>query len=162
MPRMNGLPNVPGTDFRKIMAMRPEIARSWNALDELMRFSGVLDPALKEEVRRNVAPISGCLFCASLGDPQESYDDPRWAAAASFARSLAINANNVSDEEWRDLALHFGEEEIVELIAWTSFMLAGEMLGAVLKLNPATPAEKEMYTAWIRSGVAKAQRVAAP
>lgn len=161
MPRMQGPANGQGSEFRKIMAMRPEIAKSWNALDETMRFIGVLDPALKEEVRKNVAQISGCLFCASLGDPQDHYDDPKWAAAASYSRSMAKDPTNVPDDEWGQIQEHFNTEEIVELNAWIAFMYASEMVGAVLKLDPATPALKDMYVNWIRSGIAKAQRASA-
>jgi alkylhydroperoxidase family enzyme len=161
MPRMQGPANGQGSEFRKIMSMRPEIAKSWNALDEVMRFTGVLDPALKEEVRKNVAQVSGCLFCASLGDPQGHYDDPRWAAAAAYSRSMAADPKNVSDLEWAQIEQLFSTEEIVELNAWIAFMYASEMVGAVLKLDPATPALKDMYVNWIRNGISKAQRAAA-
>jgi alkylhydroperoxidase family enzyme len=160
MPRMHGPASGQGSEFRKIMAMRPEIAKSWNALDETMRFTGVLDPALKEEVRKNVAQISGCLFCASLGEPLAAYDDPRWAAAAAYARSMAADPKAVSDQEWEEIEKHFTTEEIVELNAWIAFMYASEMVGAVLKLDPATPALKDIYVNWIRNGIAKAQRAA--
>jgi len=160
MSRIQGKSNVPGTAFRQIMALRPEIAKSWNALDEVARFSGVLAPLLKEEVRRAVAQESGCLFCASLGTPADSYDDPRWAAAVAFARIVAIDSTKVSDDDWHALKVHFNDEEIVELISWIAFMFAGEMIGAVLKLQPATPEQKSMYANWLRSGVEKARRAA--
>jgi alkylhydroperoxidase family enzyme len=161
MPRMQGPANGQGSEFRKIMSMRPEIAKSWNALDETMRFTGVLDPALKEEVRKNVAQVSGCLFCMSLGEPQSHYEDPRWAAEAAYAKSMAANPKAVSDAEWDLLQKHFSAVEIVELNAWIAFMYASEMVGAVLKLDPATPALKDMYVNWIKGGIARAQRQAA-
>jgi alkylhydroperoxidase family enzyme len=161
MPGMRGTANGQGSEFRKIMAMRPEIAKSWNALDETTRFTGVLDPALKEEVRKNVAQVSGCLFCASLGDPQDHYDDPRWAAAASYSKSMAADPKAVTDQEWALIEQHFNTEEIVELNAWIAFMYASEMVGAVLKLDPATSALKDIYVNWIRGGIAKAQRATA-
>ncbi|THF55302.1 carboxymuconolactone decarboxylase family protein [Ollibium composti] len=160
MPRIQGKPNVPGSAFRQIIALRPEIAKPWNALDEAMRFTGVLDAGLKEEVRRMVARHSGCLFCASFGAPQDSYDDPRWAAAVAFGKAVATDPTAVSEDDWQALQAHFSDEEIVELTAWIAFMFASEMIGAVMKLEPATPELKTMYTNWIRNGIEKAARAA--
>jgi alkylhydroperoxidase family enzyme len=160
MARIQGNPKVPGTPFRQIMALRPEIAKSWTALDEAIRFSGVLEPELKEEVRRMVAQQSGCLFCASLGDPKESYDNPRWASAVAYGKAFASNPIAVSDEDWELLRAYFNDTEISEFTSWIAFMFAGEMFGAAMKLQPATPEQKAMYSNWIKSGASKAQRIA--
>jgi alkylhydroperoxidase family enzyme len=160
MSRIQGNPKIPGTPFRQIMGLRPEIAKSWTALDEAIRFSGVLEPELKEEVRRIVAQLSGCLFCASLGDPKESYENPRWAAAVAYGKALASNPIAVSDDDWQALSAHFNDTEISELTSWIAFMFAGEMFGAAMKLQPATPEQKAMYSNWIKAGDSKAQRIA--
>jgi alkylhydroperoxidase family enzyme len=141
------------------MGLRPEIAKSWTALDEAIRFSGALEPELKEEVRRMVAQQSGCLFCASLGAPQESYENPRWAAAVAYGKAFASNPVSVSEEDWQALSVRFNDTEISELTAWIAFMFAGEMFGAAMKLQPATPEQKTMYSNWIKSGASKAQRI---
>jgi hypothetical protein len=153
MPRLEGRANVPGSHWRKIMSMRPEIAKSWSALDEEMRFTGVLHPALKEEVRRMVAQHSGCAFCASLGKPVGTYDDPRLAAAVAYGRALAEHPTSVDDAIWGEVTAHFSEEEIVELTAWIAFMFASEMIGGIMKLDPATPELFTMYTKWIQAGI---------
>ncbi len=160
MARIQGKTNVPGSEFRQIMALRPDIAKPWNALDEAMRFSGVVDAGLKEEVRRMVAQHSGCAFCASLGAPMGHYDDPRWAAAVAFGKAVATNPTDVPDADWQALKEHFSDEEIVELTAWITFMFASEMVGAVMKLQPASPDMKTMYNNWIRNGIEKAARAA--
>jgi alkylhydroperoxidase family enzyme len=159
MARIQGNPKVPGTPFRQIMALRPEIAKSWTALDEAIRFSGVLEPELKEEVRRMVAQQSGCLFCASLGAPQESYENPRWAAAVAYGKAFSSNPIAVSDDDWQSLRVHFNDTEISELTSWIAFMFAGEMFGAAMKLDPATPEQKTMYSNWIKAGASKALRI---
>jgi hypothetical protein len=120
----------------------------------------VLEPELKEEVRRMVAQQSGCLFCSSLGDPQGSYDDPRWAAAVAYGKAFASNPVAVSDEDWQALSAHFNDTEISELTAWIAFMFAGEMFGAAMKLDPATPQQRTMYQNWIKAGSSKALRIA--
>jgi alkylhydroperoxidase family enzyme len=153
MPRLEGRANVPGSHFRKIMSMRPEIAKSWTALDEAMRFTGLLHPALKEEVRRMVAQYSGCAFCASLGKPIGTYDDPRLAAAVAYGRALAEHPTSVDDAIWDALKTHFSDEEVVELTAWVAFMFASEMIGGIMKLDPATPELLTMYTKWIQGGI---------
>jgi alkylhydroperoxidase family enzyme len=160
MSRIQGNPKIPGTPFRQIMGLRSEIAKPWTALDEAMRFSGVLEPELKEEVRRMVAQQSGCLFCASLGDPQQSYENPRWAAAVAYGKALASDPKTVSDDDWQALRVHFNDTEIVELTCWIAFMFAGEMMGAAMRLQPATPDQKTMYANWIQAGTSKAQRIA--
>jgi alkylhydroperoxidase family enzyme len=161
MSRIQGNPKIPGTPFRQIMGLRPEVAKSWTALDEAIRFTGVLEPELKEEVRRMVAQHSGCLFCASLGEPQESYANPRWAAAVAYGKALASDPKAVTDDDWHALSVHFNETEIVELTCWITFMFAGEMFGAAMKLQPATPDQKTMYSNWIKAGASKAQRISA-
>jgi alkylhydroperoxidase family enzyme len=160
MPRIQGNPKIPGTPFRQIMALRPDIAKPWTSLDESVRFNGVLEPELKEEVRRMVAQQSGCLFCASLGDPQESYENPRWTAAVAYGKALASNPKECSEDVWQELRIHFSDTEIVELTCWIAFMFAGEMFGAAMQLLPATSEQKSMYANWIKAGVAKAQRLA--
>ncbi|MEW6640848.1 MAG: hypothetical protein AB1586_10115 [Pseudomonadota bacterium] len=153
MPRLEGKTTVPGSHFRKIMSLRPDISKSWMAMDEAMRFSGVLHPALKEEVRRMVAQHSGCAFCASLGKPVGSYDDPRLTAAVAYGRAVAERPTGVDDAIWDELRRHFNDEEIVELTAWIAFMFASEMIGGIMKLDPASPELLSMYTKWIQTGI---------
>jgi alkylhydroperoxidase family enzyme len=160
MARIQGNASVVGTPWLQIMSLRPEIAKSWQALDNAIRFSGVLEPELKEEVRRTVAQQSGCLFCSSLGDPQETYEDPRLAAAVAFGKAFASNPVAVSDEDWQALSAHFNDTEISELTAWIAFMYAGEMFGAAMKLDPATPQQRTMYQNWIKAGSKTAVRLA--
>jgi alkylhydroperoxidase family enzyme len=143
------------------MAHRPEIAASWAALDEIMRFGGLLPPGLKEEVRRTLAQHSGCSFCASLGQPSPASHDPRAAAAAHFALVFSTRPAGLSDGEFDTLHAHFSEAEIVELVAWISFMHASEMIGAVLCLDAATPEQLKGYGAWLQAGFARFNRARA-
>jgi alkylhydroperoxidase family enzyme len=148
-----------GTPYYNIMEHRIEIARKWREVDQLLRFSGRLDPQLKEEVRRAVSQLSGCRFCASLGEPQASHDDPRMAAAVHFAAAVAGSPNRVSDETFDGLREHFSAEEIVELSTWISFMYGAEMFGAIMNLDPATEPQKKAYAAWLVQGARLAVQV---
>jgi alkylhydroperoxidase family enzyme len=161
MARLTGKENVPGSEYRKIMSLRPDLNKAWNTLDEAIRFAGVLDAELKEEVRRMVAQNQGCKFCASLGLPKDHYEDPRVAAAVAFAGALASSPTGISDEVWAEVRPHFNDEELVELVAWTSFMYAAEMFGAVMKVDAATPEMKAQYSTWIARGIEKSRRASA-
>jgi len=141
-----------GTPYYNIMEHRIDVARKWREVDQLLRFSGRLEPQLKEEVRRTVSQLSGCRFCASLGEPQASHDDPRVAAAVRFAAAVAGSPNRVSDETFNLLREHFSAEEIVELSTWISFMYGAEMFGAIMNLDPATEPQKKAYAAWLVQG----------
>jgi alkylhydroperoxidase family enzyme len=141
-----------GTPYYNIMDHRAEIARKWRETDQLLRFDGVLDPQLKEEVRRELAQYTGCRFCASLGSPRQHHDDVRTAAAVAFAAAVAQNPRSVSDETFDTLREHFGAEEIVELSSWISFMYGAELFGAIMNLDPATEQQKTAYAAWLEQG----------
>jgi alkylhydroperoxidase family enzyme len=146
-----------GTPYFNIMDHRSDIAKKWAEMDEFLRFSGLLDPDLKEEVRRAVAQESGCLFCASLGTPKAHYDDPRVTAAVEFGRAVAKSPANVSEAVFNAARAHFNPAELVELSMWVSFMYGAEMFGAIVKLDPASDGIKTMYANWLQQGKQKSQ-----
>ena len=155
MPRIQPKPGAPGTPFRQVMALRPEILKAWHGLDEATRFAGVLPDALKEEVRRALAAVHGCAFCASLGDPAAANDDPRTAAAVALGKAIAAHPTGIDDAAWQAAAAHFSDEELVELLAWICFMYAGEMFGALMQFGRATPDQKRQYDEWRKAGASK-------
>jgi alkylhydroperoxidase family enzyme len=141
-----------GTPYYNIMDHRGEISKKWKEVDQLLRFEGVLDSQLKEEVRRALSQYSGCKFCASLGEPKSEYEDIRIATAVQFATEVVQGPGNVSDETFAPLLHHFSAEEIVELSTWISFMFGAELFGAIMKLEPATDLQKTSYEAWLKQG----------
>jgi alkylhydroperoxidase family enzyme len=144
-----------GNSFERAMANRPEILEKWSELDALMRFSGTLDPHLKEEVRRSLAPGIGCVFCASLGEPAAEHAKQE-SLAIAYAQMLLDDPRAIEDSTFDVLREEFSDEQIVELTAWSLFMIAGQAFGAVMKLPPATPEELEVYLQWRRDGEAAA------
>lgn len=151
MPRLEQATRA-GTPYFNVMDHRKEISKKWMEMDEFLRFSGRLDSDLKEEVRRAVAQLSGCKFCASLGDPKPHYDDPRVAAAVRFGEAVAQSPTGISDAVFDDLREHFDAGEIVELSCWVSFMYGAEMFGAIMQLDPATESVRKMYATWLEQG----------
>jgi alkylhydroperoxidase family enzyme len=156
MPRLDQA-TCNGTPYYNIMDHRSDISRKWKEVDQVLRFDGRLAPQLKEEVRRAISQLSGCRFCASLGEPQVQHDDPRVAAAVRFATAIAQSPRSVSDGTFDPLREHFSAEEIVELSTWISFMYGAELFGAIMNLDPATEPQKKTYAAWLTQGVRQAR-----
>lgn len=145
-----------GSPYYNVMDHRPDIARRWKEVDQLLRFEGSLEPQLKEEVRRALAQLSGCRFCASLGNPLPQYADVRIRTAVTFATSVAQNPRSVSEATFDRLRDHFSPEEIVELSTWIAFMYGAELFGAIMDLDPATESQRATYAAWLQQGMRKA------
>lgn len=146
---------IEGNSFQKHMGHCPEIVEKWFALDEAIRFGGRLDTGLKEEVRRSLAEGIGCRFCSSLGDPDLASRSPRTALAVAFADSVFSNFGDltaIDDEVFDVLHEEFTEPEIVELVVWTLFMIAGQGFGALMHVPRSTPQELREYIAWRTEG----------
>jgi len=134
------------------MAHRSDLRKRWDAMDEFLRFTGVLEPELKEQARRALAQHAACRLCASLGEPRTSYPDERTEVAVSAAHALGRNPAGLSEEVFERMRAVFSAEEIVELMAWLAFMYASELLGAVFELDPASERERELYERWLSAG----------
>jgi alkylhydroperoxidase family enzyme len=136
--------------FYGILAHRPEILRSWNNLDVV--FFGptsTVPNAIKEEARRTIAQGAGCRFCASLGEPRGEHPDRREALATAYADLIASDHHQVEDSTFDVLREEFTDEEIVELTAWICFKLGSNIFGALMKLEPAKPAEIAGYADFV-------------
>jgi NAD(P)-dependent dehydrogenase (short-subunit alcohol dehydrogenase family) len=120
---------------------------------------GVIETPMTTATRENPERLEKFLgrFCASLGEPQPQYDDPRVAAAVRFATAVAQHPRSVSDATFDPLREHFSAEEIVELSAWISFMYGAELFGAFMDLDPATEAQKKANAAWLAHGARQAR-----
>ncbi|QBK30876.1 carboxymuconolactone decarboxylase family protein [Roseitalea porphyridii] len=158
MTRITPAP-IEGNAFHRALGHRPDILEKWYALDGSMRFSG-LDPELKEEVRRVIADKVGCTFCSSLGRPDAAKRDGRTAVAVAFAETVCANIADlpaIDDEVFDVLKQEFSEPEIVELVVWTLFMIAGSAFGALMKVPPASTDEFAEYQRWRAEGEAAAR-----
>lgn len=154
MPRIAPA-NIDGNSYERVMAHRPEILGKWFELDALMRFTGLLDAELKEEVRRSLAPTVGCTFCSSLAVAKAEYPDRREELAIAYAQLLR-DPKAIDDAMFDVLREEFTEEEIVELTCWSLFMIAAQGFGAVMGIPTATEQEVGVYEEWRRDGEAAA------
>jgi len=153
------LADVEGNVFFRAMGHRIEIANEWAKLDGLIRFTGELDPYLKEEVRRALALGIGCRFCSSLGDPEPHKHDKKTRLAVAFAQAMFANISDLhalDDENFDVLRSEFSTAAIVELICWVLFLVAAQGFGAIMKLPEATPDELTDYLEWRAAGQVEA------
>lgn len=120
--------------------------------DAAARFHGLLDPALKEFMRRATAGEVGCAYCESLGVGEPTTNDRRESLAVAFAKMIAEDPAGISDAQFDVLREEFTEDEIVELVAFVCLVgIAGQMFGAVVSLEAAAPEEAADYQAVLRS-----------
>lgn len=144
-----------GNEFRGVMARRPEILEQWNVFGDVVRFSGRLEPELKEEVRRATASQVGCRFCASFGDPKDVYADPREAVAVRLARTIADDPKKVDDALFAEVRGHFDEEEVVELVAMICLVaVSGQSFGTVMDVAAASDEYTMQYEQWVGNSMA--------
>ena len=158
MPRITPAA-VDGNEYERVMGQRLDIREQWFGLDAHMRFSGLLSPELKEEVRRSLAPGVGCVFCESLGAAKPEQADRREALAVAYA-DLLRDPKQIDDATVEVLREEFSEAEIVELTCWALFMIAAQGFGAAMRIAPASAQDLATYTEWRRDGEAAAARAA--
>jgi alkylhydroperoxidase family enzyme len=145
MPRVEPAPIDPNGNavsnslLARVMGRRPDILKAFGRLDTTIRFKGTLPLELKEAVRRATAGEVGCEYCQSLGEPRTDNVDTKTGLAVAFAELVAKDPAGIDDSMFNVLREEFTEEEIVELVAWTTLVaIAGQMFGAVLGLEATT------------------------
>ena len=152
MPRVEPAPIDPDGNpvsnslLARVMGRRPDILKAFGRLDTTIRFKGILPLELKEAVRRATAGEVGCEYCQSLGEPRTDITDTRTSLAVAFAELVADDPAGIDDSMFNVLREEFSEEEIVELVAWITLVsIAGQMFGAVLKLEATSDDEAAEY-----------------
>lgn len=157
MPRISPLPAEPAGNavtnavLPRVLGRRPEILKAFGRLDAATRFHGLLPGSLKEALRQATANQVGCAYCASLGTGERpGPQDRRESLAVAFAQLIAQDPAGITDAQFDLLREEFTEDEIVELVAFVCLVgIAGQMFGAVMKLEAADPAEAAEYQAVI-------------
>jgi alkylhydroperoxidase family enzyme len=150
------LSKIDADPYYRMLGNRPEILGAWSGLDKAMLgVSSKLSVDIKEEARRALAQNVGCAFCATLGGkPSDSHSDPRMSLAVAVANQIATDYSQIDDSTFEALRTHFSNEEIVELLAWLCFKYGSNLLGALVKLDPATSEEMVGYDKFIHSQAA--------
>jgi alkylhydroperoxidase family enzyme len=155
MPRVT-LSNIDADPYYRMLGNRPEILAAWGELDKAMLGpSSKVSVDIKEEARRALAQNVGCAFCATVGgEPSDSHPDPKMSLAVAVANQIATDYTQIDDSTFEALRQQFSNEEIVELLAWLCFKYGSNLLGALVKLDPATSNEMVGYDKFIHSQAA--------
>ena len=141
----------------RVLGRRPEILEAFAGMGRSLRFKGLLSVELKESVRRATAADVGCRYCASLGPFEPNPDEKRESLAVAFARLIAEDHQSISDAQFDVLREEFTEDEIVELVAFICLVsVAGQMFGAVMGIEDASPEEAAAYREVVEKIAARA------
>jgi len=118
------------------MSRRPSIARAFMQLNQAILYEGTVDEELKMLVSLIASQAAGCLYCqahmANLSsiykasgekiaavwefETSDLFNDAE-RAALSLAMKASIVPNQAAQEDFDELAKHFDEGQIVELVA---------------------------------------------
>ena len=122
--------------FERLLGHSPEILDQWGKLEMAFLNSNTFDAEFLEQVRRALAFNNQCRYCmAKAGPPDQNPQDARLIEALRFANLFSITHESIDKDEIIRLRNFFSEAEIVELIAYCSFISAAQKFGATLGLE---------------------------
>ncbi|QLH42633.1 MAG: hypothetical protein HWD59_07875 [Coxiellaceae bacterium] len=126
------------TPFEKLIGHAPDISSRWEQLESAFFQSKKFNPEFLEQIRRALAFNNLCQYCmAKAGPPDENPNSARLLEALRFANKFAIDHTSIDENEILRMKNVFSDSEIVELIAFCSFISAAQRFGACLGLRPA-------------------------
>jgi alkylhydroperoxidase family enzyme len=132
------LSNNGSTPFERLLGHAPHILEQWNGLEGAFFNSSAFGDNFLEQVRRALAFTNQCQYCmAKAGPPDKNVGEARLLVALRFANKFALDHSTVSEQDVNYLKDYFSEAEIIELIAFCSFISASQRFGAVLGLQEA-------------------------
>lgn len=130
------LSNYGESPFEKLMGHAPSVLNQWVKLEEVFFQSKVFTSEFLEQIRRALAFKNLCQYCMlKAGPPEENPESERLAIALKFANKFAIDHTMIPKEEIQELEQYFSPNELIELIAFCSFMTASQKFGACLGLQ---------------------------
>jgi alkylhydroperoxidase family enzyme len=119
------------------MGHAPHVLTPWTQLEETFFQRSVLPRNLLEQVRRTLALGHGCEYCQAKGGPPDAQHDVlRTSMAVGFAQLFASGHKGIGARQIEVLRAHFSDQELVELVAFVSFMWAGGTFGSILGIKP--------------------------
>ncbi|KTC86622.1 hypothetical protein [Legionella brunensis] len=125
------------TPFEKLLGYVPEISHKWAQLESAFFQSQTFSSEFLEQVRRALAFNNLCQYCmAKAGKPDENPESIKLEQALSFANCYAIDHQTIDEQYIEQMKQYFSEGELVELIAFCSFISAAQKFGASLGLQP--------------------------
>ncbi len=127
------------TPFEKLMGHVPDILEKWDQLEMAFFQSKKFTAEFLEQVRRALAFNNVCQYCMSKsGPPDENPESARLIEALRFTNKFSIDHTSINDSEINRMKKYFTDEELVELVAFCSFISASQRFGASLGLQTAS------------------------
>ena len=131
------LSTVGTTRYERVMGHAPHVLAPWAALEQTFFERSVLPKDLLEQVRRTLTLGHGCAYCqAKAGPPDDHHVALRTSLAVALAQEFATDHKAIDKSQIEILRDSFSDEELVELVAFISFMWAGGTFGKVLGIQP--------------------------
>ncbi len=119
----------------KLLGHNPVVLKNWMALLDSFYHNCDLDRNLQEEVRRTIAHLIGCAYCASHGCPAKSIEDIKTRIAVDFAKKVIQTQKQITKQDIEPLVEHFSEKEIAELCAYICCAIGLGRFGATLNVD---------------------------
>lgn len=133
------LSNYGVTPFERLLGHVPAVLDKWSHLEKILFQSKSFSTDFLEQVRRALAFKNVCHYCMTKAGPPDAHvGEIRLTEALSAANKFAIDHTAFGINEIHQLQQHFTNSEIVELIAFFSFISAVQRFNAVLGLQAAT------------------------
>jgi alkylhydroperoxidase family enzyme len=130
------LSNCGSTPFERLLGHAPELLEQWGKLELAFFKSTTFHSDFLEQIRRALAFNNQCYYCmAKAGPPDQNTEDNRLILALRFANKFSISHTSIDEDELPQLKNYFSDAEIIELIAFCSFISASQRFGAVLGLK---------------------------
>jgi hypothetical protein len=130
------LSNNGKSPFEKLMGHAPEVLNQWAKLEEVFFRSNVFTSGFLEQIRRALAFKNLCQYCMlKAGPPDENPESVRLAIALRFANKFAIDHTSIPKREIQEMKQYFSHSELIELIAFCSFVTASQKFGSCLGLQ---------------------------
>lgn len=131
------LSNTGNTNYERVMGHAPHVLAPWAALEDVFFSASILPQALLEQVRRTLALGHGCEYCQAKGGPPSSgQSELRSSLAVAFAQAYSHDHREIEPSQIQVMREYFSDAELVELVAFISFMWAGGTFGKVLGIKP--------------------------
>lgn len=130
------LSNYGESPFEKLMGHAPVVLNQWGKLEEVFFRSSTFTQEFLEQIRRALAFKNSCQYCMlKAGPPDENPESIRLDVALRFANKFAIDHTSITKEEIQEMGEYFSNNELIELIAFCSFITASQKFGSCLGLQ---------------------------
>lgn len=124
------------TPFQKLLNFNPTVKLLWRNISEEFEKDNYLSAQLKEEVRKTLAQVNGCLYCKAKGTPNPQLYDEKTAVCTGYAEAFLQSKGQTSPSVTNVLNKYLTKEEKDELLTFICFITASQYLGALHQLQP--------------------------